>query len=63
MNFFSGTASEPRMMNVTNKPDRATIRLDCVSACIAHVTYMERQMDKQTDETARVVKVALKTTP
>ena len=44
-----------------NKPDRATMRPDCVSTCIEHVTYMERQMDKQTDETTRVVKEALKT--
>ena len=34
-----------------NKPDRATMRPDCVSACIDHVTYMERQMDEQTSET------------
>ena len=34
-----------------NKPDRATMRPDCVSASIEHVTYMERQMDEQTDET------------
>ena len=33
-----------------NKPDRATMRPGCVSACIDHVTYMERQMDKQTGE-------------
>ena len=48
-----------------NKPDRATMRPDCVSACIDHVTYMERQMDRwtdrQTDETKRVVTEALKT--
>ena len=30
----------------TNKPDRATMRYGCVSACIDHVTYMERQMDE-----------------
>ena len=34
-----------------NKPDRATMRPDCVSACIDHVTYMERQMDEQMGET------------
>ena len=38
-----------------NKPVRA------VSLCIEHVTYMERQRDKQTDETTRVVKEAFKT--
>ena len=35
-----------------NKPDRATMRPDCLSVCIEHMTYMERQIDKQT----RVVK-------
>ena len=34
---------------------------DSVSVCIDHVTYMERQMDRQTDETATVVREALKT--
>ena len=34
-----------------DKADRATMRPECVSACIDYVTYMERQMDKQTDET------------
>ena len=36
-----------------NKPDRATMRPDCDSVCIEHVTYMERQMDveEKTDET------------
>ena len=34
-----------------NKPDRAKMRPDCVSACIDHVTYTERQMDEQTGET------------
>merc|ERR1711911_253375 len=29
-----------------NKPDRATMRPGRVSACIDHVTYMERQMDE-----------------
>ena len=33
-----------------NKPDRATMRPGCVSACIDDVTYMERQMDEQTCE-------------
>ena len=47
--------------NCQNKPDWATTRPGCVSACIEHVTYMERQMDKQTDETTKVVKEALKT--
>ena len=36
-----------------NKPDRATMRPDCVSVCIDHVTYMERQMDEQTGETTK----------
>ena len=31
------------------------MRPDCVSACIDHVTYMERQMDKQTGETTKYV--------
>merc|ERR1712074_430225 len=31
-----------------NKPDRATMRPGRVCACIDHVTYMGRQMDKQT---------------
>ena len=35
-----------------NKPDQATMRPGWVSACIDHVTYMERQMDEQTDETS-----------
>ena len=34
-----------------NKPDWATMRPDCVSACIDHLTYLGRQMDEQTDET------------
>ena len=33
--------------NESNKPDRATMRLGCVFACIDHVIYMERQMDEQ----------------
>ena len=33
-----------------NKPDRATKRPDCVSACIEHVTWNERQMDELTDK-------------
>ena len=43
-----------------NKPDWATMRPGCVSVCIEHVTYLNRQMDKQTDETTRVVKESLK---
>ena len=39
--------------NPDNKPDRATMRPGRVSACIDHVTYMERQMDKQTDKTTK----------
>ena len=39
-----------------NKPELATMRPDCVSAYIDHVT----QMDKQTDGTTRVVMEALK---
>ena len=35
-------------MEIKNKPDQATMRPDCVSMCIDHVTYMERQMDEQT---------------
>ena len=42
-----------------NKPELATMRPDCVSACIDHVTYMDRQMVKQTNETTRVVMEAL----
>ena len=33
-----------------NKPDQATMRPGCVSICIDHVTYIERQMDEQTGE-------------
>ena len=40
-----------RVHATKNKPDRATMRPDCVSTCIDHVTYMERQMDEQTGET------------
>ena len=36
--------------NYIKKPDRATMRPDCVSACIEHVTWIERQMDELTDE-------------
>ena len=32
-----------------NKPDRATMRPGCVSACIDHVTYMYGQTDGRTD--------------
>ena len=39
-------------MSDLNKPDRATMRPGRVSACIDHVTYMERQMDEQTGEKA-----------
>ena len=35
------------LFSYLNKPDRATLRPDCVFACIDHVTYMERQMDKK----------------
>ena len=35
----------------SNKPDQATMRPGCVSACIDHVTYVwKRQMDEPTDE-------------
>ena len=30
-----------------NKPDRAKMRPDCVSACIENVTCMKRQMTRQ----------------
>ena len=30
------------------------MRPDCVSACIEYVTYMERQMDEQTDKTSGI---------
>ena len=36
------------LVNYNNKPDRAKMRPDCVSACIDH----ERQMDEQTGETS-----------
>ena len=32
-----------------NKPELAMMRLDCVSACIDRVTYMDKQTVKQTD--------------
>ena len=38
---------------VMNEPDRATMRPGRVSACMDHVTYMERQMDEQTGETTK----------
>ena len=41
------------MTEEENKPDRATMRPGCVSACIDHVTFMERQMDEQTGETTK----------
>ena len=41
------------LASLINKPDRATMRPDCVSTCIDHVTYMERQMDEQTGETTK----------
>ena len=43
-----------------NKPKLATMRPDCVSAYIDHVTHMDSQMDKQTDGTTRLVMEALK---
>ena len=33
-----------------NKPDRATMRPDCVFLWFEHITYIERQMDELTDE-------------
>ena len=43
----------PTNKKKNNKPDRATMRPDCVTACIELraecVRYMERQMDEQTD--------------
>ena len=39
------------MAKKKNKPDRATMRPDCVSACIDHVTYIERHTDEQTGVT------------
>ena len=33
-----------------NKPDRATMRPDCYSPCIEHVTWIKREMDELTDE-------------
>ena len=42
----------PEKDNINNKPDQATMSPDCVSMCIDHVTYMERQMDEQTGEKA-----------
>ena len=32
------------------KPNQATMRPGCVSTCIEHVEYIERQMDALTDE-------------
>ena len=45
------TSKRIRAQSKKNKPDRVTMRPDCDSACIDHVTYMERQMDEQTGET------------
>ena len=36
------------------KPDRGKMRPDCVSACIDHVTYLERQMEEQTGEMTKL---------
>ena len=33
----------------TNKPELATMRPVCVSACIDHVKYMDKQTVKKTD--------------
>ena len=38
-------------LQILNKPDRTTMRPDCVSACNEHVIWTERQMDELTDET------------
>ena len=55
--FAEGTFLEQtktlKHLTRNNKPDRATMRPDRVSACIDHVTYMERQMDEQTGETTK----------
>ena len=40
-----------KIFHSENKPDRATMRPGRVSACIDHVTYMERLMDEQTRKT------------
>ena len=59
--LYCRTSTTTATQKGENKPNRAKMRPGCVSACIEHVTYMERQRDKQTDETTRVVKEALKT--
>ena len=48
-----GKDVKKKMKTKTNKPDRATMRPYCFSACIEHVTYMEleNQMNEQTDAT------------
>ena len=41
--------------HLKNKPNRATMRPDCVHACNYHVTYMwTKQMDKQTGDTTEL---------
>ena len=55
-------AVRKKMMSLLkNKPELATMRPDCVSACIDHVTYIDRQMVKQKNETTRVLMEALET--
>ena len=56
LRYLSGSVAENPtwiFLQEINKPDRATMRPDYVSACIDHVTYIERQMDKQTGETTQ----------
>ena len=45
-----GRDGENTTWALVNKPDRAKMRPDCVSACVDHVTYMERHMDEQMGE-------------
>ena len=47
---LSQVSKNNRSEKLRNKPDWATMRPGCVSACIDHVTYMERQMDEQMGE-------------
>ena len=46
--------SKTQTERMRNKPDQATMHPDCVTAWnefgAKHVTYMERQMEEQTDE-------------
>ena len=53
VSFLGGIFVAKTVKEYENKPDRATMRPDCVFTCIDHVTYMDRQMDKQAGGTTK----------